>query len=857
MARLDGSRCAGGDRPPFPPTGYPVRRHASRWPRPTDPVPPARRAGEPAELEADWTPWEVAFDDGKAPYFEWFRGGLTSAAFNEVDRHVLAGHGAETAFVSVGPAAFEAALAGGSMLDECTRISRRELLAYSALNAAVLREAGLTAGDTLVMMLPHCVEQMCWIQAAKRLGVIYTCLPESISVASLAGRIFDTSAKLIITSTAKSSVESTSHKALVSHAVMDYVSMEAVLRAIRRVLPEQRWRSNSGKVDIKAVCEALEHSFKGDGAVSPKEVASKLEMVFAMNPPLKEKALALAAYLMEEMKREHAARVKTRLLVIPTPRVGTKPGATPSPPGSLDASPRADRRAPRLSAKDDGGLRRVASANYSSSKDAETSAQLGSLILDAQDIQSRLLPAFLEKAGVESSAELLKLPDKELVQAVWKALPPTPLSSMFPKNVVYTSGSSGYKATGLVQDTGGYCSGVSHTMSAVFDAVAGEDVIFTDAAPSWVTGQTYGITGPLCRRVTSVICAGMPEATMAQCLAAVVTQLKVTIFNASASFLKRALKTTWQAAWLQRQRLDQQLRVAASCGEPLSPAMHRLGMAVLTPNYINSYWASEHGCIILGTTYGNRDQPNDGMATMHAMPWVNAEVWLPVGEATDDGRMRFLKADPATASSATEATELASYTGGAGGGAEALAGLAYTQSKWAELKGRLVVSKPWPSMARTVWGDAELAATSGWVGDLDTYRLRYWSTFCDQTGDPVTRLRAPACVPGLRDRSRPHGHPELGELGAHASTLEPLPRKPSPSPRPRPSGQVMALDLGDLARPWASGCFSVLGHSREELRLGPEGMRPRLRGLRGLMLGPGHTGRVGGPARLTSMSPHS
>jgi hypothetical protein len=34
---------------------------------------------------------------------------------------------------------------------------------------------------------------------------------------------------------------------------------------------------------------------------------------------------------------------------------------------------------------------------------------------------------------------------------------------------------------------------------------------------------------------------------------------------------------------------------------------------------------------------------------------------------------------------------------------------------------------------------------------------------------------------------------------------------------------VMALDLADLARPWANGAFSVLGHSREELRLGSEG----------------------------------
>ena len=55
------------------------------------------------------------------------------------------------------------------------------------------------------------------------------------------------------------------------------------------------------------------------------------------------------------------------------------------------------------------------------------------------------------KPTFESYAALLQLPDAPMVAAVWRASPPLPLPSMFPKSVVYTSGSSGYKATGLVQ----------------------------------------------------------------------------------------------------------------------------------------------------------------------------------------------------------------------------------------------------------------------------------------------------------------------------------------------------------------------------------------------------------------------
>ena len=42
-----------------------------------------------------WQPWEVAVDASEAPHVRWFCGAQTNAAFNEVDRHVLRGHGGE------------------------------------------------------------------------------------------------------------------------------------------------------------------------------------------------------------------------------------------------------------------------------------------------------------------------------------------------------------------------------------------------------------------------------------------------------------------------------------------------------------------------------------------------------------------------------------------------------------------------------------------------------------------------------------------------------------------------------------------------------------------------------------------
>jgi acrylyl-CoA reductase (NADPH)/3-hydroxypropionyl-CoA dehydratase/3-hydroxypropionyl-CoA synthetase len=59
---------------------------------------------EPVELDLPraFEPWDRAFNDDDAPNYRWFEGGLTNAAFNEVDRHVLAGHGAEAALIFEG-----------------------------------------------------------------------------------------------------------------------------------------------------------------------------------------------------------------------------------------------------------------------------------------------------------------------------------------------------------------------------------------------------------------------------------------------------------------------------------------------------------------------------------------------------------------------------------------------------------------------------------------------------------------------------------------------------------------------------------------------------------------------------------
>ena len=147
----------------------------------------------------NWTPWHTALDDSEAPFYHWFKGALTNAAFNEVDRHVLDGHGSEPAFWYEGdrwdPSAYEGK---GGPVDHRT-MSRKELLIESVYAAQVLKNLGLSKGDRIALNMPNILEQLVWTQAAKRLGVIYTPVFGGFSDKTLSDRIENSGARIVIT----------------------------------------------------------------------------------------------------------------------------------------------------------------------------------------------------------------------------------------------------------------------------------------------------------------------------------------------------------------------------------------------------------------------------------------------------------------------------------------------------------------------------------------------------------------------------------------------------------------------------------------------------------------------------------
>jgi len=733
------------------------------------------RTGEPvASSHAEsWRPWKYALDSSHFPYHDWFVGAATSAAFNEVDRHVLEGHGDSVAALAYSAPASERI----ADLERAQHsITFAELLLRSTVAARTLQEAGVAVGERIVLHLPNGLAQLIWLQAAKRLGAVYTCLPITLSIKALADRIADLGACLVITSSVQSSMlPGVKIKALALRAVCDFVPAHAVGAAVRAELHTL----SNGELFVEEVLGALGLPTDADGpseggedgedegraavterVVELRELSSRLQTLFSMRASLRSRSGALAAALADEAAARHAATSRARILVLAadadewgvvspsaaTP-IDTPPRVVPS--GSTGSA--LDQLAERSSA--------VVQSTLGSMRRSASALAVGGVYMLAEPLYEAAEADVLAAAGVETPADLYALSGQHLCAALWRSVPPAPMKGSQPMCVQYTSGTAGLKPRGLVFDHAGLLCGAILTMETCLDVRRGSDVMLVRAAPSWVTGQTYAVSGALgCRCVTVL---GPWDDLPAPVLSAVLAHAGVTNFIASASVLKRALaplpcdshpQASGRGQVLPHQQLARpsqqapvapltrpangppsKLRVGVSCGEPLSAAAHELGMSALTSHYINAYWATEHGVIVLAHTYGNADQPLRADARMLPLPWVGAEVWVPEQAKIPAPGAILASFRSARPEKSTRTPET----------------------------GLLVCTKPWPGMARTVWGESEAVGTPGWRGNLDAFRAAYY----------------PSCVVD--------GAPARG------------------------------FSLGDLAQLWGDGSVSVIGRQHE------------------------------------------
>jgi acetyl-CoA synthetase len=186
----------------------------------------------------------------------------------------------------------------------------------------------------------------------------------------------------------------------------------------------------------------------------------------------------------------------------------------------------------------------------------------------------------------------------ELMEAADPDCPAEPMDAEDPLYILYTSGSTA-KPKGILHTTGGYLTGVSTTHRYVFDLKPEEDVFWCCADVGWVTGHSYIVYGPLCNVATSVMYEGAPDYPHKGIWWELVERYKVSLFYTAPTAIRACIK--WGVEHPQKFDLSS-LRLLGSVGEPINPKAWLWYFKVIGGErcpVVDTWWQTETGAIMI------------------------------------------------------------------------------------------------------------------------------------------------------------------------------------------------------------------------------------------------------------------
>ena len=240
-----------------------------------------------------------------------------------------------------------------------------------------------------------------------------------------------------------------------------------------------------------------------------------------------------------------------------------------------------------------------------------------------------------------------------------------------PLFILYTSGTTG-KPKGILHTSGGYLTQTSTTHRDVFDLKPETDVYWCTADVGWITGHSYVVYAPLANGATQVIYEGTPDTPDWGRWWEIVQKYRVSILYTAPTAIRSFMKIGRQVP----EKYDlSSIRVLGSVGEPINPEAWRWYHEIIGGGkapIVDTWWQTETGAIMIAQLPGlTAAKPGSAQVPQ---PGISIDVVDDAGNRVDRGQ-----------------------------------------------GGLLSVSRPWPSMVRSIWGDPDRFVDTYWSKFEDRY----------------------------------------------------------------------------------------------------------------------------------------